>query len=242
MNRFKDNTLNTIISITKERVNSNNKSTKNNEIKKGRNDNDKNHNYEEKLNNFEEDDDDEEDRKYFEFNAHFKYQELVEALNALKSKKNESTSNTSNANINNNINNKNSIKESNTHNTNSKNNNNNNCILNNYKAFNYKGISRNIQMNNYIKYLDYIEENKDNNIILTSIANNIHQNKTSFLPQTELLKKKINFQLQKLNELKNQKQDKISSSKNKKKLNNYNKITKENKLTYNQKYNNLITI
>ena len=74
-------------------------------------------------------------------------------------------------------------------------------------------------MNHYIKYLEYIEENKENNIVLTSIVNNIQKNKTSFLPQTELLKKKINFHLQKLNELKNQKQDKISESKEKKNIN-----------------------
>ena len=43
-----------------------------------------------------------EEQKYFEFHAHFKYNELVDALNKLKSNKNESTSNTSNANINNN--------------------------------------------------------------------------------------------------------------------------------------------
>ena len=42
----------------------------------------------------------EEEQKYFDFNAHFKYSELVDALNKLKSNKNESTSNTSNANLN----------------------------------------------------------------------------------------------------------------------------------------------
>jgi len=110
------------------------------------------------------------------------------------------------------------------------------------KPYNYKGISRNIQMNNYVEYLEYIEENKNNNAILTSIANNIKQNKTSFLPQTELLKKKIDFHLQKLNELKNKKKDVASLSKNKKNINKGNKVAKENKSTYNQKYNNLITI
>ena len=97
-------------------------------------------------------------------------------------------------------------------------------------------------MNNYIKYLEYIEENKDNNIILTSIPNNMAHNKISFLQQTELLKKNINFHLQKLNELKNKKKDKIVVSKEKKKISKNKKEKKENKLTYNQKFNNLVTI
>ena len=46
-------------------------------------------------------------------------------------------------------------------------------------------------MNNYIKYLGYIEECKDNNnnLALSSISNhnNIQQNKTSLLPQTDLI-------------------------------------------------------
>ena len=233
----KDNAaLKTIISLTKEETNSNNKSINNDVSKIKNNENPNQENVSEQLksnvklkdnnniegHNLEENDDEDEGRKYYEFNAHFKYQELVEALNALQNKKNESTSNTSNANINNNINNKTSIKNSNkdnknncnitnncnnTSNNNNNVNNNNNCILN--KPYNYKVISRNIQMNNYIKYLEYIEENKDNNVILTSIANNIQQNKTSFLPQTELLKKKIDLNLQKLNELKHQNQEKI---------------------------------
>lgn len=224
MNKAKDNTLNTIISITKEEINNNNKSTTIDISKNKNNENqynlkNYNNNGEDLLNNNEENDD-EEDRKYFEFNAHFKYQELVDALNSLQSKKNESTSNTSNANINN----KNPIKSNTknnhnniTNNTNPNNTNNTNCVLNKNKPYNYKVISRNIQMNNYIEYLEYIEENKNNNDILTSIANNLKHNKTSFLPQTELLKKKIDFHLQKLNELKNKKKDVASLSKNKKK-------------------------
>ena len=118
----------------------------------------------------------EEDQKYFDFNAHFKYSELVDALNKLKTNKNERTSNTSNANmnINNNANNTNDKKNA--------------LKINNVKCNNINGvklskskhkvISRNIQMNNYIKYLGYIEECKDNILMLTSITNSLHKNKT----------------------------------------------------------------
>ena len=142
----------------------------------------------------------EEEQKYFDFNAHFKYSELVDALNKLKSNKNESTSNTSNANLN--INN-------NTSNANEKKNilkiNNTKCNdINGVKLSKskHKVISRNIQMNNYIKYLGYIEECKDNNLALSSISNNIQQNKTSYFPQTEIIKKRINNHLEQLNQLK----------------------------------------
>ena len=67
-------------------------------------------------------------------------------------------------------------------------------------------------MNNYIKYLGYIEECKDNNLVLTSITNNFPKNKTFYLPQTELIKKRINIYLEQLNELKH----KILSDKNNK--------------------------
>ena len=204
----KDNTnLKTIISITKEETNNNNKSTTNDisKIKSNEKQNqdktkshlnnlnlkENNKNNEEQVKNFEENNDEENDeKKYFEFNAHFKYQELVDALNVLISKKNESTSNTSNANINNNINNKNKNEKDNKNDNCNNTNNDNNSISNINKPYNYKGISRNIQMNNYIKYLEYIEEDKDKNLILTSITNNIQQNKTSFLPQSESIKKK----------------------------------------------------
>ena len=196
MNKAKENINLKKKTISKVNEENNDKSTNNNlqneENKKNQNnindnlsDNNITFNKENKnLNKHKINDDienDEDDRKYFEFNAHFKYQELVEALNALQSKKNESTSNTSNANINNN---KNSIKNSNQTNKI------NNCLLNQNQISNSKGLSRNIQMNNYIEYLQHIEENKENNIVLTSIADTIKKNKTSFLPQTELLKKK----------------------------------------------------
>ena len=186
----------------------------------------------------------EEEQKYFDFNAHFKYSELVDALNKLKSNKNESTSNTSNANLN--INN-------NTSNANEKKNilkiNNTKCNdINGVKLSKskHKVISRNIQMNNYIKYLGYIEECKDNNLMLTSITNNLPKNKTSYFPQTELVKKRINNHLEELNELKH----KILPNKNNKEIKrNDNKdkaIVKNNKINPNQKYNNynnnLITI
>ena len=251
ISKTKDEVNNNIIPINNDDIqktenNENNKNIQNNYNEDNKNntnlsEKEKINNKEEKYNEDNDDDDDEEDKKYFEFNAHFKYHELVEALNALQSKKNESTSNTSNANINNNINNKNSIKKSKQANKI-----NNNCVLTKNKSNNpNKGVSRNVQMNNYIQYLEYIEENKENNGILTSITNNIQPNKTSFLPQTELLKKKINFHLQKLNEIKNQKKDKISVSKEKKKIskiNINNKEKKQNKSTFNQKFNNLITI
>jgi hypothetical protein len=146
-----------------------------------------------------------EEQKYYEFHAHFKYNELVDALNKLQSTKNESTSNTSNANINNN-----NIKDKDDSNCNNQkliwknedNNVKNNRPKNKSKPRNHKGVSRNVQMNNYIKYLGYIEECKDNNLALSSISNNIQQNKTSYFPQTEIIKKRINNHLEQLNQLK----------------------------------------
>ena len=149
-----------------------------------------------------------EEQKYFEFHAHFKYNELVDALNKLKSNKNESTSNTSNANINNNnineINDFNYNNQKIIFNNDNKDNNLKNNIrpLNKSKPRNHKGVSRNIQMNNYIKYLGYIEECKDNNFALSSISNNIQQNKTSYLPQADLIKKRMNAHLEELYHLK----------------------------------------
>ena len=43
-------------------------------------------------------------------------------------------------------------------------------------------------MNNYVKYNEFIENSK-NNAILTNIPNKIWKNKTSYFPQTELIKK-----------------------------------------------------
>ena len=190
-----------------------------------------------------------EEQKYFEFHAHFKYNELVDALNKLKSTKNESTSNTSNANIN--INNNNNIRDKNDTNYNDQriilnnidNTQKNNRPLNKSKPRNHKGVSRNIQMNNYIKYLGYIEECKDNNnnLALSSISNNIQQNKTSYLPKTEIIKKRINEHLEQLNQLKH----KILLGKNTadvKKEEKCDKIIKDNKIDSNQKNQNLISI
>ena len=190
-----------------------------------------------------------EEQKYFEFHAHFKYNELVDALNKLKSTKNESTSNTSNANIN--INSNNNIRDKNDTNYNDQriilnnidNTQKNNRPLNKSKPRNHKGVSRNIQMNNYIKYLGYIEECKDNNnnLALSSISNNIQQNKTSYLPKTEIIKKRINEHLEQLNQLKH----KILLGKNTadvKKGEKCDKIIKDNKIDSNQKNQNLISI
>ena len=190
-----------------------------------------------------------EEQKYFEFHAHFKYNELVDALNKLKSTKNESTSNTSNANIN--INSNNNIRDKNDTNYNDQriilnnidNTQKNNRPLNKSKPRNHKGVSRNIQMNNYIKYLGYIEECKDNNnnLALSSISNNIQQNKTSYLPKTEIIKKRINEHLEQLNQLKH----KILLGKNTadvKKKEKCDKIIKDNKIDSNQKNQNLISI
>ena len=187
-----------------------------------------------------------EEQKYFEFHAHFKYNELVDALNKLKSRKNESTSNTSNANINNNNNIK-DINDSIFYNqkiilNNIENSHKNNRPLNKSKPRNHKGVSRNIQMNNYIKYLGYIEECKDNNLALSSISNNIQQNKTSYLPKTEIIKKRINEHLEQLNQLKHKiLLGKISNDV--KIEENNEKILKNNdKMHSNQKNKNLISI
>ena len=100
---------------------------------------------------------------YFDFNAHFKYNELVEALNTLKNDKNESNSK----------NNK-TIKEKESNN-------------------NYQIISRNVKMNNYVKYLELIEDKK-NKEIFTNIPK-FNKNKTTYFPQSESLKKKYTFQI-----------------------------------------------
>ena len=150
-----------------------------------------------------------EEPKYFDFNAHFKYNELVEALNKLKTNKNESTSNTSNANINNNNNNiiskENSNHENNTNNQivllkekNDLNKKNKNSQTKS-KSKNHKGISRNIQMNNYMKYVGYAEGHKNNNVTLTNVTDNFQPNKTSFLPPRDLVKERMNACLEEIN-------------------------------------------
>ena len=172
MNKFKENiTIKSIKLINKENfeskrykinenINNNNEHNKlnNNKIQQIKN-NEKNSNNK-KIKKKEE-------QKYFEFHAHFKYSELVDALNKLKSNRNESTSNTSNANINNNtINDKNEInyaRQKVIFNNIEINHKNIQRPLNKSKPRNHKGVSRNIQMNNYIKYLGCVEENKDNN-------------------------------------------------------------------------------
>ncbi len=190
-----------------------------------------------------------EEPKYFDFHAHFKYNELVEALNKLKSSKNESTSNTSNANINNN-NNINSKENSNyennnqnivlkDNNNNMKKNSNNNSKQNKSKPRNHKGVSRNVQMNNYIKYIGYIEECKDNNITLTNVSNNFQPNKTSYLPQPDLVKERMNVHLEEINHLKH----KILLDKQSKEVKNdqYDKNIDDNSSKNNNNFNNLIS-
>ena len=116
MNKFKENT---IIKSTRL-INKENQDTKKYKINENINNNNNEQNKlnnnkiqqiknNEKINNNKKIKKKEE-QKYFEFHAHFKYSELVDALNKLKTSRNESTSNTSNANINNNtINDKNDI-------------------------------------------------------------------------------------------------------------------------------------
>ena len=129
---------------------------------------------------------------YFDFNAHFKYNELVEALNTLKNDKHESNSK----------NNK-TTKEKESNN-------------------NYQIISRNVKMNNYVKYLELIEDKK-NKEIFTNIPK-FNKNKTTYFPQSESLKKiyflnlknwmkkkikKRKFQYQNLNQSLNQRKKNI---------------------------------
>ena len=162
-----------------------------------------------------------EGNNYFDFNAHFKYNDLVDALNTLKMNKNESNS-----------------KNGKTIKINEKESNNN-----------YHIISRNVKMNNYVKYLEIIE--KDNKIyeILTNIPAKIKKNKTTYFPQSEALKNNILFKFKK--DEKKIKGEKISVSKSKSKskskekkyINKSGKITKEkNSCNNDKKYNNLITI
>ena len=92
------------------------------------------------------------EEKYFEFNAHFKYSDLFEALTKLMNNKNESTSNTSKANINNNYN-ANEINELLINNKKGKNK--EKRVINKIKPRNRKVVSRNNQIDNYMKYAGY---------------------------------------------------------------------------------------
>ena len=258
MNKFKENT---IIKSTRL-INKENQDTKKYKINENINNNNNEQNKlnnnkiqqiknNEKINNNKKIKKKEE-QKYFEFHAHFKYSELVDALNKLKTSRNESTSNTSNANINNNtINDKNDINyvgQKVIFNNIEINQKKNNRPLNKSKPRNHKVVSRNVQMNNYIKYLGYIEECKDNNnnLALSSISNhnNIQQNKTSLLPQTDLINKRINENL--INyEQNNQLNNNIVKGKilnEIKKEEQVEKIEKDNKINSNQKKQNLISI
>jgi len=165
--------------------------------------------------------DEKEGNNYFDFNAHFKYNDLVDALNTLKMNKNESNS-----------------KNGKTIKINEKESNNN-----------YHIISRNVKMNNYVKYLEIIEKDNKINEILTNIPEKIKKNKTTYFPQSEALRNNILFKFKK-DEKKN-KREKISVSKSKSKskskekkyINKSGKITKEiNSCNNDKKYNNLITI
>ena len=71
-----------------------------------------------------------EEKKNLDFNAHFKYNDLVEALTSLKNNKNQNSSITN--------------KEKKTNNKNA-------------KQTNYNIISRNVKMNNYVKYLEFLK-------------------------------------------------------------------------------------
>ena len=185
-----------------------------------------------------------EEQKYYDFHAHFKYNELVDALNKLKSNKNISISSANNNNITyiNNITKKDSLNYNNPKiifNNNETINTNKNKINRKAKGHNHKIVSRNIQMNNYIKYIGYLDEDKDKNKGLTSITNNIQHNKTSFLPKNDVVKQKINLHLEELNKLKHQ----ILLNSNEVKRNEKNgNIIRDNKLNLDQKYNNLISI
>ena len=74
-----------------------------------------------------------EEKNNLDFNAHFKYNDLVEALTSLKNNKNQNSSITN--------------KEKKINN-------------NNVKQTNYNIISRNVKMNNYVKYLEFIKDSK----------------------------------------------------------------------------------
>ena len=156
---------------------------------------------------------------YFDFKAHFKYNDLVDALSSL---------------INNNQ------KKSKISSRKEKNNN---------RLENPKVISRNVMFNNYAKYMEFIKESNPYEI-LTNIPTKIKKNKTSYLPQTELIKNNIIFKFRKFNE-KNNNNKKIFVSKSKSKSksnekkysNRTGKISKEKYSNYNhKKYNNLINI
>ena len=199
------------------------------------------------------------EEKYYDFQAHFKYNELVDALNKLKTNKKESNSNTKTNNTNTNniininrtyINNKDNYQKiilfnnNNNINNDTINNNNRNRVGGKKGGRPHKVVSRNVQVNNYIKYIGYIDDGngKEKNKGLTSISNNINikHNKTSYLPKNEVIKQKINLRLEELNKVK----DKILVNSNEKKIENNVKVIKDDKLKTNNnyKYNNLISI
>ena len=168
------------------------------------------------------------ENNYFDFQAHFKYNDLVEALSSLKKGKNQIISHTDKT-----------TEDSNKGN------------LKDIKQNNYRIISRNVKMNNYSKYLEFLEESK-NKVICTDISGNTKNNKTSYFPQTESIKNNILFKFKKYEERKNKKEKKNiaqskskskSKSKEKKYSNKSGKFSKENNSSYNRKkYINLITI
>ena len=247
MNKKKDKkNLKKIISITKAKSTNKfpiNQKRQNNKIKHISNinlENEKNDYFKENIKNNEKrleiskdkenkytnNKDSDDGKNYYDFKAHFKYNDLVEALNLIKEGKNENMSNRPKT-------------KSNKKDFFNNNNQNNNKIV----------ISRNFQMNNYVKYNEFIENSK-NNAILTNIPNKIWKNKTSYFPQTELIKKNMIFKFKKSEEKRNinekiseSKSKSKSKSKEKKYINKSGKISKENNINYNRKkYYNLITI
>ena len=179
--------------------------------------------------------------KYFEFNAHFKYQDLFSALSALKTLKEENTTNTTKENTklnsNHNINVTNSSKP-----LNKKINNNNNIqdfSLKNFckkKSEVKKGFSRNIEMNNCLKYLEYIEEQKEKSMTFSIVKSYYKENKTLFLPKADILMERIKEKLEKLNH-----ERKVNKISKKKKIVNKN-IKNNNKPNNMKECNNLVTI
>ena len=182
----------------------------------------------------------EDEIKYFEFNAHFKYQDLCTALSALKNLKEESSSNTTKENTK-----LNSIHNTNVGNLpkhkNKKINNNNNQDIpaKNFckkKSEGKKGFSRNIEMNNCKKYLEYIQEQKEKSMTFSIVKSYYKENKTLFLPKADILMDRIKGNLEKLKH-----EREINKISKKKKFVNKN-IKNNNKLNFMKERNNLITI
>ena len=161
------------------------------------------------------------DNNYFDFKAHFKYKDLVEALNSLNNKKSHYSS----------------LNEEIKGNTN--------------KQDNTKIISRNIMMNNYDNYLRFIEESKNNDILTnlqTKINKNktSYFPKTESIKNNIFFKFKKNEERKNINEKKSiskYKSKSKSKSKEKKYSNKSGKISKEENSKLNHgKYYNLINI